>query len=742
MKPLSIRHLALLHLLLTSLILLAMGLYFWQEIRQTRLRFQSYEDQTARQELAEGVQIVMGRMRAMGDSLAQWDETRQQLSFREYYTLWRDERVHNSGLLATKTAAVALYDESGRILPGSNGPRPMPTSVPGKPPTSLLIRDAGHENLYYYTPVYADSAATLLLGYLGLRLDFRNELEQARAYRYADLDSLRIDLPVGKSLDTGRILAHLRIRAQDNPQLQEFQRLLESSTIRLALALLISTLIAAVLLERMLVRPLRHLSGEIDALREKTHSRIAPQGLEALPLPVQELENVWRSFNDYQSRLAELHLDLQRSSQDFFDQARRDALTGAYNRRAFDEHWREAARDRRLDNVALLLFDCDHFKAINDTYGHNVGDAVIQAIARCLQQALRVDDRLYRIGGDEFATVLIDTDVRHSQTVAERCLEHILSHDFRQNGLSEPVTISIGVAIAQDIPETRERISLSELQKRADLAMYTAKRPGGQKIVFYTPALGNVESLVASRPINAVFRAIQDPDLLEMTYQPVVRLHDLQKEYSEALVRIRFEGQLIQPREIFPIIQDRNLDAEFDLAILRAIHRDMDDGTLAPAQGVSINLSAAGVINARVMDALVALLEAERNRKIVVEITETTLITQMELATVNIRRLRQAGALVALDDFGSGYSSLRYLASMPVDLVKFDISMVRLLESDDARQRHMIEEIAHMVLSAGYELVAEGIETEALLDRVMRLGFSHAQGYYFGRPVEDEAAQA
>jgi len=183
-------------------------------------------------------------------------------------------------------------------------------------------------------------------------------------------------------------------------------------------------------------------------------------------------------------------------------------------------------------------------------------------------------------------------------------------------------------------------------------------------------------------------------------------------------------------------VQARNLDAEFDLAVIRAIRRDCDTGRLPEGKGVSINISGPGIVNARVIDALLTLLATEPNRKIVVEITETALITQMDTASQNIQRLRAAGALAALDDFGSGYSSLRYLASMPVDLVKFDISMVQLLETGLPRQQLIVQEIAYMVITAGYELVAEGIESASLLDKIVRLGFSHAQGYYFGQPGE------
>lgn len=736
MKPLSIGRLALLYMAFTGLLTVAMGIFFWKEIEQTTRQLSAHETQAAQQELADALGSVFERMRTTSAALAQWDETKQQLIFPEYYTLWRDNRVRDAGLVPPSVDAVALYDKSGRILLGANSTDPMPPTLPGKtPPLTLLKRETGHDHFYSFIPVHADPGGEILLGYLGLKFDLLTELAQARAYRYADLSTLKVDMPAHSAVDGSETLSHLQVNAQPNPELLEFQLLLKDSMTRLTMVILGSIILATFLLNRLVVRPLHRLSTEIDALRDPK-IKIADQHLENLPLPILELENVRRSFNDYQSRLADLHQDLEQTSQDFFDQARHDALTGAYNRRAFDEDWRDGVHDRRVDSMALILFDCDHFKAINDTYGHNVGDTVIQAITRCLQTALRADDRLYRLGGDEFATIITDSDTQRAHSVAERCLEHVLAHDFRQHGLSEPVTVSIGVAISTEHVTEGERAGLTELQKRADLAMYAAKRPGGQKIMFYSPDIGSVEALVANRPINAVFQAIQEPDLIEIAYQAVVRLPMMHKEYSEALARIRFEGQLILPGDIFPIVQDRNLDAEFDLAMIRAISRDMDRGTLPAGQGVSINISAPGIVNARVMDAMVALLEAERGRKIVVEITETALITQMETATANIRRLRSAGALVALDDFGSGYSSLRYLSSMPVDLVKFDISMVRMLESGDARQRLMIEEIARMVVTAGYELVAEGIESGELLAKVAGLGFSHAQGYYFGRPGE------
>ena len=148
MKPLSIGRLALLYLVLTGLMMVAMGVYVWREIGQTTRQLQSHENQAARQELAEGMKAVMERMRKVGDALAGWDETKQQLAYPEYYVLWRDNRVRDAGLLPPEVDAVALYDRTGGILLNSNSPDPMPTTLPGKPPMALFKREAGHEQLY------------------------------------------------------------------------------------------------------------------------------------------------------------------------------------------------------------------------------------------------------------------------------------------------------------------------------------------------------------------------------------------------------------------------------------------------------------------------------------------------------------------------------------------------------------------------------------------------------------------
>lgn len=380
-------------------------------------------------------------------------------------------------------------------------------------------------------------------------------------------------------------------------------------------------------------------------------------------------------------------------------------------------------------NTSFLLFDCDHFKPINDTYGHPVGDSVIGGIVQSLQGALRDGDRLYRMGGDEFATLLHKTDIATAQIVAERCINAVNDYDFAALGVKEPVRISIGIAYANDA------VSAEMLHAHADISMYIAKRPGNQKISIFTPDMVSESgSLLSSSETAAVYAGINRIDLLEMHYQKIVSLPDKQTAYFEALVRIRNGDKLIYPESIFPVVDARRLEAEFDMAVLERLYRDIDLGVLPPGTGVSINVSGVSIVTQSITDKLLTFAKFLDRYQLVVEITETALITHINHASSNLNQLRKAGFIIALDDFGSGYSSFRYLSSMPVDVVKFDVSLIQNLE-EGCRQGHIVKNLAKLIHDAGFRLIAEGIETEATLDLVTQLGFNYAQGYFLGPPV-------
>jgi diguanylate cyclase (GGDEF)-like protein len=490
------------------------------------------------------------------------------------------------------------------------------------------------------------------------------------------------------------------------------------------------SLLFYLMLASLLATPLRRLSLHIDALREGQGGLLAESFTHSLP--VAELEKVRHSLNDYQSKLEHMHHSLSEKDDELWTLAHHDPLTGIYNRRGLEEDWEHVlsvSSGHRLE-VSLILFDCDHFKAINDTYGHQTGDQVIQAITHSLQSTLRRGDRLYRLGGDEFATLFLDIGPNLALQTAERCIEAVSQHDFSSLGIREPVRISAGLAYAS----ATDAETLATLPKQADIAMYHAKRPGKQKIAIYDDSMTNDTGVLFSTGVtNAVFEAITTGELIEMHYQPVVNLANGEVDYYEALVRIREGHELIMPSSIFPIIEARRLEAEFDLAVIGRIKKDLEQGIIPARTGISLNVSGPGVISPKIFEKLLELGRFLDRYRLIIEVTETALITQLHQASANLNKLRQDGFKIALDDFGSGYSSLGYLANMPVDIIKFDISMVRHLDAG-GRQGLIVENLATMIIKAGYHLVAEGIETEKTLQKIVGSGFSRGQGYLFGRP--------
>lgn len=691
------------------------------------------DERLARQELDEAIALLGERAGGTAQMLMAWDEARQQLENPIYYGYWRNSRALSAGVIPETLDSVDLYDLEGNNLSAapSAGEAGMPKKINTADLHPYLVHEDKHDHLLYFFPFYQSVDQVHLLGYMGFKFDLQAELAQLRRFRYLDLQSVKIVARDGQHIPVSQLVSALQFKTLSNPETQALEKLISRSFYEIAAIIAVISFLAYLTTVSVITKPLRSLSGHIDAMR-RGKGELLGESYRGM-LAITELENVRQSLNDYQQQLDDMHVSLAHKNQELWTQAHHDPLTGTFNRRAFDDDWRAMFRTQHDSplGVAFLLFDCDHFKAINDTYGHQAGDQVLQGLAGSLQGALRAGDRLYRLGGDEFATILFSADMERANQVAERCMEHVLRHDFSVYWVREPVRISVGIAALGAAKED----DLQLLHRQADIAMYYAKRPGQSKISIYTPEMGaGQEALVSNAETSAVYEAVANPDKLEMHYQPVMGLPSQHIDYYEALVRIRGEHNLIMPSSIFPVVEFRGLECEFDLAVLEKVRRDLEFGLIPEGVGVSLNVSGPGIVNMRVTEKLMQFVPMLSEYKLVLEVTETSLITQIAQASTNLNRLRKAGFVIALDDFGSGYSSLRYLASMPVDLVKFDISMVRSLE-DQGRQAVFVEDLARLIKDAGYKLVAEGIETEALLDRVAALGFSHAQGFYIGRPA-------
>ncbi|MBZ0142264.1 MAG: EAL domain-containing protein [Rhodocyclaceae bacterium] len=710
------------------------GAFSAYQTRTVTHELEQHVHEAAKSELDMAIERVVRQTETQADKLSRWGETRQQLILPEYYTYWRDQRVYESGILHNQLAHTALYDKSGKRLASgtaeSHFPDLLTSDILTRQPSNWLVNEAGTTVLYQLFPVYSSEGQMALLGHGLIRLDFMSELLRQEGFHSVDIKRVKITLAPGEIVTPSDLGARLRYNVLSSHGQAQFKSILSNTLLALFIVLLTAALLAYTTYSRLLVKPLRQLSQDIDAMQ---HGQFDQAPSRSVPMRVTELENIRRSLHDYQLQLRELHGSLEHQNRIFHSQARQDALTGCHNRRAYEEDWEHFRQElaNAPQGVAFLLFDCDRFKTINDTYGHTKGDRVLCIIVDALVMALRANDRLYRLGGDEFATFMPHTSPAQARQIAQRCQSLIDAANFKDLGINEPIGISIGIAYC----EADQCISVDELPKQADVAMYTAKQPGRNRIALFGEDMDRAtQTLVASRETSALFQALANPSMIEMHYQPIYVLPERQLDYYEALARIRHRDELLMPGTFLPVVSNRRLETEFDMAVLHQIESDLSSGQLPPGCGISINLSAQSLSRSDVISHLLELSRHNERHPLMLEITETSLITQMSEVSGYLEMLRSVNYRIAMDDFGTGYSPLRYLADLPVDVVKFDISLVNKLDQDN-RAGRVVADFARMMSEVGYSLVAEGVETESVLRKVESLGIDHVQGYLLGRPM-------
>ncbi len=704
------------------------GLSWWLLDRVETLQRLALEEshEAARQETLRAIESTLERLQRHLDQLAGWDETRQQLADPSYYAYWRENRVLRAGQLPDFVLAVELYRGSGDAL------MPLPGWMPVRMPAENMVveNESGGVRLYLFHPVN-EAEEEGVRGHVGIKVDLRAALIASHRFRYLDTRQLLIADARFATINAETLSRHMLVRPAPLPESVALVDLIHDGLLKLVLVVIFLGVVALFMISLMIQQPLARLTRHIDRLRAGENLPLG-EGANWRPR-VRELEKIRLSLNDYQSELATMESTLAQKNDELHEVTARDLLTGLPNRRSHSEEWKhlvELIRGRDI-GVTLMLFDCDHFKAINDSYGHDVGDQVIRVVAECLSRMLNKNDRLYRLGGDEFVMHMVNTSLNEAEERARRCQVLMGQYPFHERlGIRESVRFSIGLAYANG----RDGETLAHLLKQADIAVCHAKRPGSGKVVRYTVELGQETSaMVSSRYLHAVYQAVEHGIGLELHFQPIVELGGGAGHYYEVLTRLRDEEGLISPAYIFPVIASEQLEREFDLRLLNHLHQRLVDGEIPDRVGLSINLDGSTIGDPEVGAALHRLAPALERHKLVLEVTETALISDLARASKLLQGLRERGFLIALDDFGSGYSSLRYLSTMPVDIVKFDISMVRDLQRNDA-QRQISETMAGMIRQVGYQLVAEGVENQALLDHVRKIGFTHAQGFHIGRP--------
>jgi diguanylate cyclase (GGDEF)-like protein len=448
------------------------------------------------------------------------------------------------------------------------------------------------------------------------------------------------------------------------------------------------------------------------------------------------LRDSYRSFVDLETSQRELHVE-RRQAQALGEEnarlAQTDALTGMPNRRYFFATLESLLQRSGPDDVfSVGLIDLDRFKPVNDTHGHAHGDRLLQIIGGRMMSQCPGDTIVARLGGDEFGLIVMGGPAQAERVANELCKA------IREPARIGDVLVSVGCSAGLAVyPETA--ISADLLYDRADFALYHAKNHKRGQCVLFSEKL---ERLI--RTEQSIDAALQGADLeneLSLVFQPIVATEDLDAIGVECLARwhsprlgeiapellIASAERLGRAREVTLTLFDKALDG---LARLPAPLR------------VSFNLSGNDIGNTGTIDALLARVAASGcdPRRLLIEITESSLIAEMDMANAALERLRNTGMRIALDDFGTGYSSLSSLHQLPLDMVKIDRSFATRL--DEAAGRRLITAIRHLARSLSLECVIEGIETENQLVSARLAGFSLAQGFFIARPMAlDEMLQ-
>lgn len=728
-RSLSVKTYAIIFIAILALLFGIFTAFTLNKINQVRIQVNAQHEQSARLEIVQAVLLLNQKLMQDTQKFIDSNETYQQLFDASYYDYWRTS-VFQRGILPESVIGFELFDRKGKPIANPTQP-PLTKNLLGK--SRLTVSRQGQQiDGYLLRPIYDGYSRISPSGYALIQFDFIQALAETMPFYYIDVNQITISLKDGETADLDNLVNHIHYQLFSDPEVNHLFTMMYRDRYQMAVILFLLSVILYFGLMRFVAYPLQRLSQHINALKNNYDPSRRPEL--HIELPILELEHVRNSLNDYQQQLDNMHQRIEEKNAELWGMAHCDALTGVYNRRSFDEDIKMLllnAVHQELE-VALLLFDCDYFKSINDTYGHQVGDQVLIAIAKVMQACLRGSDKLYRIGGDEFAVLFVDVDSARSIEVAHRCVAGMQHYDFSHLNIKDPVRISVGIARMHDI--SVEQVEM--LKKQADIAMYHAKLPGHNKVVIYDAEMEVFgKSVFSNQLTNAVFNAIQTGEGLYIHYQPVISLATREVEYYEALVRLKIGDELVLPHEIFPVVMARRLEAEFDYAIMQCVAKDLARQLIPPGTGVALNISGVSLEHADFQSRITQFQGFLENYKLVLEITETSLVTRLQQVSSILMALREVGFVVALDDFGSGYSSLSYIANMPVDIVKFDLLMIRSLEQG-GRQSVVIEGLARIIAEAGYLLVAEGIETEQALNKVQQIGFSHGQGYLFGPATE------
>jgi diguanylate cyclase (GGDEF)-like protein len=409
--------------------------------------------------------------------------------------------------------------------------------------------------------------------------------------------------------------------------------------------------------------------------------------------------------------------------------AHHDALTNLPNRVLLRERLEEAlAQVKRGGQIAVLYLDLDHFKSINDTLGHGVGDELLKQVALRLERSLGADDTIARLGGDEFA--IVQTGIGSPSDVANLAsrIREALTRPYDLEGHQVPADVSIGISIAPD-----DTSDPDQLLKNADMALYRSKADGRGTFRFFEPQMD--ERVKARRTLELDLRNAIVSGEFELYYQPLLNLEHHQISGCETLLRWHHPTRgMVSPGEFIPVAEETGLINQIGEWVLR--QACLEAASWPNEIAVAVNLSPVQFKNQNLAQLVVSALAHSGlpAQRLELEITEAVLLQNSDATLATLHRLRELGVRIAMDDFGTGYSSLSYLRSFPFDKIKIDRSFINDIADKD-ESGAIVQAVTSLASRLNMTTTAEGVETHAQLQIVESLGCTEMQGYLYSRPV-------
>ena len=409
--------------------------------------------------------------------------------------------------------------------------------------------------------------------------------------------------------------------------------------------------------------------------------------------------------------------------------AHHDSLTDLPNRVLLQERLEAALSHVRQERQAAVLYlDLDHFKNINDTLGHSIGDKLLKAVARRVRACIKDVDTLARLGGDEFAIIQANLEQPSDAAALARRIREAVTAPFELDGHRMLVDVSIGISTAPN-----DGSDADQLLKNADMALYGAKSDGRGTYRFFEPEMD--ARTKARRALELDLRKALVNGELELYYQPLVNLDRNRVTGCEALLRWHHpERGMIAPSEFIPIAEETGLIVQIGEWVLT---KACADAVTWPRDiAVSVNVSSAQFKNQALTLKVISALSASglSPHRLEIEITETVLMQNNESTLATLHRLHDLGVRIAMDDFGTGCSSLSYLRNFPFDKIKIDRSFIHDISEQDESVA-IVRAVTSMASSLNMVTTAEGVETPTQLERIRALGCTEMQGYLFSRPL-------